>query len=229
MNALNIDSITNQATAASAGNDIEKKAASLSQSDFIELLVAQVRNQDPTKPLDPSEFMNQLAQFSTVNGVQELKGSFDSLATKLSSDQSIKAASLVGRAVLIPGGEALYDGAEPVTGKLSLDGSSPGVNLKVYNQFGEQVRDLALGSQASGDVLFQWDGFDDVGNAMPAGRYDIVAEALVDGQNQAVEVSVETRVNSVSINQELAGYPEATLLNLVTGSSIPLSTVQQIK
>ena len=229
MNAFNIDSVTNPTTAATASSGIEKNVQSLSQNDFIELLVAQVKNQDPTKPLDPSEFMNQLAQFSTVNGVQELKTSFDSLAGKLSSDQSIKAASLVGRSVMIPGGEALYDGTEPVTGALTLDGSSPGVTLKVYNQFGEQVRDLALGSQAAGEVRFQWDGFDDGGNALPAGRYDIVAEALVGGNNQAVPVSVETRVNSVSINQELAGYPEATLLNLATGSSIPLSTVQQIK
>ena len=69
----------------------------LNQTDFIELLVAQVKNQDPSKPMEPSQFMNQLAQFSTVNGVQELKGSFDGLAEKLSSGQSIQAAGLVGR------------------------------------------------------------------------------------------------------------------------------------
>ena len=58
----------------------------LQQSDFIELLVAQVKNQDPTKPMDPSEFMNQLTQSSMVNGLNDLQNSFDSLATKLSSE-----------------------------------------------------------------------------------------------------------------------------------------------
>ena len=198
----------------------------LDQTDFIELLVAQVKNQDPSKPMEPSQFMNQLAQFSTVNGVQELKTSFDGLAEKLSSSQSIQAAGLVGRSALIPGGEgSLADGN--MTGQIELPNSANEVTLKITNTRGEHIRSLQLGGHGSGVVQFQWDGFDDGGNAAPSGHYQIEANALMGGNTEGVAVSVQTRIDSVTLNQEAAGTPEATILNLSSGASVPLSSVQQ--
>lgn len=212
----------NQATGLEQGSD-------LNQADFIELLVAQVKNQDPSKPLDPSQFMNQLAQFSTVNGVQELKTSFDSLAGNLTSDQSLRAASLVGRSVMIPGGDGLLQPGKNVEGHIELSESTPQVTLKVFSSTGELVRTLPMGAQADGQIRFNWDGLDDGGVRASTGKYRIEAEALVDGSAEAMPVSVETHVDSISVNQELAGSPAATVLNLATGESVHLSAVQQIR
>ena len=98
---LSVSSDFSSINPASVNNIKQDNPNELSQGDFIELLVAQVKNQDPTKPMDPSQFMSQLTQSSMVNGINELQNSFDTLANKLSSDQSLQAANLVGRTVLL--------------------------------------------------------------------------------------------------------------------------------
>ncbi len=202
-----------------------ESASEMGQADFIELLVAQIKNQDPTKPLEPSQFMNQLAQFSTVNGIQELKDSFDLLAGKLSSEQSLQAASLVGRNVLVPGGQALLTAGGTVNGKVELPQQSADLSLRIINPQGVEVRTLPLGGHDQGAVQFQWDGFADDGSAVPPGKYTVIAEALIDGNQQAVVVEMETRVDSITLNQDGLG----TTLNLASGASVPLSFVEEIK
>ena len=210
---------------AGAAND----RAELNQADFIELLVAQVKNQDPSKPMDPSQFMNQLAQFSTVNGVQELNTAFGSLSDKLASGQSIQAAALVGRTVMAPGGETVLNDSGGISGQLELPEASNGVTLKIYNARGELVRSLPLGPSEAGTLQFNWDGFTDSGEAAGGGRYQVTAEALIGGETQALAVSVATRIDSVTLNQDAAGTPQAATLNLAGGGSVPLGSVQQIR
>lgn len=225
MNTLNIDSNYSSINPAASTEIKEKAGNGLDQADFMELLVAQIKNQDPTKPMDPSQFMDQLTQLSTVNGIQDLNTSFNGLADKLSSDQSLQAANLVGRDVLIPGGYGVLDDKGAMSGTLTLPQSASDVTLKIHNAHGEEVRSLTLGGYAPGAVSFQWDGFYDDGSAATGGNYAIIAEALIDGTQQAVEVSLDTRVDSITLNQDGTG----TTLNLASGQSVPLSFVQQIK
>lgn len=229
---MDFSSITNSASQTSssgltAASGLQGASSQeLSQADFIELLVAQVKNQDPSEPMDPSQFMDQLAQFSTVNGVTELNNSFNGLADKLSSGQSIQAAGLVGRSALIPGGEGLLAEGN-MAGQLELPHSASEVTLNIFNTRGEQVRSLQLGGHGEGSLQFQWDGFDDSGNPAPSGHYVVEAGALMGGNTEAVAVSIKTQIDSVTLNQEATGTPEATILNLASGASVPLSSVQQ--
>jgi len=201
----------------------------LTQSDFIELLVAQVKNQDPTKPMDPGQFMTQLTQSSVVNGINELQKSFDSLATKLSSDQSLQAANLVGKSVLITSDQGYLSTGESISGQLNLDGNASDVTLNIYNSQGEQIKSLPLGSNNNGDLQFKWDGIADDGSVAPAGNYLVTAEAFVNGQQQAVEVALDYRIESININRNTDGSQAGTLLNLASGQSISLSDVLEIK
>ncbi len=201
----------------------------LDQSDFIELLVAQVKNQDPTKPMDPSQFMNQLTQSSMVNGLNDLQNSFDSLATKLSSDQSLQAAGLVGKSALLPGGEGVLSSGGFINGQINLERPASDVTINIFNSRGEQIRSLPLGANGAGDMLFKWDGFKDDGSVATPGSYLVTASAAVDGNQQAVEVSLESRIDSISINQSIDGSPSGTLLNLASGQSVSLSDVRQIR
>lgn len=202
-----------------------KAGAELNQADFIELLVAQVKNQDPSKPMDPSQFMNQLAQFSTVNGVKDLNTSFNSLAGKLTSDQALQAAGLVGRDVLIAGDTATLENGGSIKGRITLPQSAADVTLKVVNAQGAEVRSLPLGSAREGTLQFQWDGFEDDGSAALPGQYRLVAEGLIGGEQQGLDMAVETRVNSITLGQEGA----ATQLNLASGEIVPLGQVLAIQ
>ena len=223
------NSFTPLNTAAINESTLNKSKQQLNQSDFIELLVAQVKNQDPTKPMDPAEFMGQITQSSMVNGLNELQNSFDSLATKLSSGQSLQAAGLVGKSVLVPGSQGLLTAGSTISGQLNLEKQASEVNISIYNSHGEQVKTLPLGGHDAGPLQFQWDGFGDDGSVMPQGHYLVTAEALIDGTQQAIEVSLETRVESVSLNQNIDGVATGTVLNLEGGQTVSLNDVTQIK
>jgi flagellar basal-body rod modification protein FlgD len=209
-------------------NATAKKPNELDQSDFIELLVAQVKNQDPTKPMDPSQFMNQLTQSSMVNGLNDLQSSFDSLATKLSSDQSLQAAGLVGKSALLAGGEAVLTAGSSVSGQINLERPANDVTINIFNNRGEQVRTIPMGANGAGPMLFKWDGFADNGGVAPQGNYLVTADASIDGNQQAAEVFLQSRIDSISINQSIDGSPTGTLLNLSSGRSVSLNDVKQI-
>ena len=209
--------------------EAKKPNDELTQANFIELLVAQVKNQDPTKPMDPSQFMNQLTQSSMVNGLNELQTSFDSLATKLSSDQSLQAANLVGKSVLLPGGQGFLITGENISGQINLDKQASDVTINIFNTSGEQIKTLPLGGRAAGSLQFKWDGFADDGSVAPPGNYLVTAEALIRGELEGAEVSIETKVDSISLNQSVNGSPAGTVLNLISGQSVSLNEVQKIK
>jgi flagellar basal-body rod modification protein FlgD len=233
MSALTIENSFSSINSTAANSATNKPNDELTQSDFIELLVAQVKHQDPTKPMDPGEFMSQLTQSSMVNGINELQKSFDSLATKLTSDQSLQAAGLVGKSVLLPGGQGLLTTGGDISGQLNLERHASEVNINIYNTQGELVKTLPLGANLGGDssgvVQFKWNGFGDAGNVLPEGHYLVTAEALIDGDQQAVPVSLETRIDSISLNQNFNGEQVGALLNLANGQAVTLDEIQQIK
>lgn len=230
MTDLSIDNSVTPFSSSIINNVSEEKSENeLNQSDFIELLVAQVKNQDPTKPMDPSQFMTQLTQSTMVNGLQNMQTSFDELSTKLTSDQSLKAAGLVGKSVLLPGGQGLLTSGETISGEISLEQQSSNVNLVIYNIRGEQVRTLPLGGHDAGTVQFKWDGFADDGSISPPGNYLVTADASINGNQQGVEVLLENRIYSISINQGSDDSLQGTLLNLSNGQSVSLDDVRRIK
>src|SRR4051812_6621537 len=82
------------------------KKQELGQGDFLRLMTEQLKNQDPLKPMESTQFLAQLAQFTSVQGIQNLNTSFGSLASSLTSNQALQGASLVGERVLVPSGSA---------------------------------------------------------------------------------------------------------------------------
>lgn len=102
----------------------------LGQKDFFEIMIAQLTNQDPTKPLDGSEYLGQLAQFSSVTGITELNNSFRDMTRSLQSLQALQASSLVGRGVVLQSGKpgivesvTMVEGGQGLLANLE-DGSS---------------------------------------------------------------------------------------------------------
>ncbi|WP_456408033.1 flagellar hook assembly protein FlgD [Thiolapillus sp.] len=211
-----------QAPAESSGKG--RSSADMGQQDFIELMLAQMKNQDPTKPLDPNDFMSQLAQFSTVNGIQELKQSFDSLAATLATDQSFKAASMVGHDVMTAGNSSVLEEGGNIAGQVLLNESVTDMNIKIYDPQGSLVRTIAMGGQSAGVVQFKWDGFAESGDPSLPGNYRLVAEVEVNGNTQEAAMEVRSRVESVS----LSPYGGGILLNLDNGDTVPMDAIQTI-
>jgi flagellar basal-body rod modification protein FlgD len=207
-----------------AAKKAEGKGNDLGQEQFLELMITQLKNQNPLKPMENGEFLGQMAQFGTVSGIQELQGSVNSLANALQSNQALQASALVGRAVLTPGGEGILEEGGTVKGAIDLPQSTTALTLKITDSSGQLVRRLELGPQASGPVQFSWDGLTDGGQPAGAGKYRVAAEAMFDGALTAVDAQVATKVESVSLGRDGQGI----VLNLAGLGSVPLSEVNEI-
>lgn len=201
---------------------IENKSE-LSSDDFMELLIAQMQNQDPMKPMDNAEFTSQLAAISQTSGIQELNASFEDLSESLVSNQALQAASLVGHDVLAPTGLGVLDTGQPIRGSVELPSASPKVTVNIYDSAGQMVRSLELGSQAAGDIQYQWDGLRDDGTYAPPGTYLITAEAEFNGVNEAVEALVVNRVDGVTL-----GNAGSLMLDLAGVGPLDFKQVKQI-
>lgn len=203
----------------------------LGSEAFLELMVAQLENQDPSKPLDNSEFIGQLAQFGTVSGVQELNESFAGLSATLAASQSWQAASLVGRGVVTDSNVGQLQLVEGDDGEVALgldatvdfQGNSSGGTIFVQDLSGRLVYSAALPAGVSGELQVQWDGLDNQGEAMPPGNYRISAETTVNGQNQAIPVYAHQRVDSVAIDSTTG----QVTLNLSDGAKLPVTEIKQ--
>jgi flagellar basal-body rod modification protein FlgD len=198
--------------------------ASVGQDQFLELMMAQLKNQDPTSPQDNGEFMTQMATFSQAQGMKELTETFTNLAEDLSSNQALQASSMIGRSVLAPGESVRFDGENAAGGAIQLDSSAQDVSVSVYDSSGQEVRNMQMGQLPEGRHFFSWDGTDGDGNPLPAGNYQISAEGLQEGENKTLETSVLARVDSVSMGSGGQGMK----LNLAGGETLGLDKIQEI-
>ncbi len=202
-----------------------KKRDALGQAEFLKLMITQLQSQDPFSPMENGEFISQMAQFSSVTGLTELKQSFDKLATSLQSNQALQASSLVGRTVMVPSATGVLPQSGGMAGAIDLPASSGGVTLTVTDSAGQIMRRLELGPQSAGEVYFRWDGVTDAGTAATAGRYFISAEANLDGETVALETLTNASVDSVTLGQGGQGLT----LNLTDGSSVDFASVREIR
>jgi len=194
----------------------------LGQEEFLKLMTAQMNNQDPMKPMQDGEFFSQIAQFSSVSGIQELQSSFAQVATALQSNQALQASTMVGRTVMIPSDEAVFDGSEPVNGKVGVASPTPELTVNVYNKTGELVRSMRMGAQNAGEADFSWDGRNEAGELMTAGDYRIEAIAQTGGESIELGTLLAEKVESVTLGND------GVTLDLASDRSVPLSGVKQV-
>lgn len=224
MTTNTIDTYKNLGLATTTNPTQQKQT--LGQAEFLKLLTTQLTHQDPMKPMDNGEFMGQMAQFSTVSGIQDLQASFKNFASSISSDQALQAAGLVGRFVSAPGDQALLSAGGSVYGDFDLPSSSADVSMKIINpQTGETVRDMDLGALSSGTNSFVWDGMDNNGQFANPGVYTIQAQAKIDGTNTALTTNIASQVQSVTMNNGSSG---GLAINLVGLGSVNFNQIKQI-
>ena len=196
----------------------------LGKNEFLNLLVAQLNNQDPLSPQENGEFIAQLAQFSQVEGIEKLNTSMGSLLSGYQSSQALQASSLVGRKVIVPTEKAVVDTSETFKGSLVLPVTSSNVYVNVYDSAGKAVSRVNLGQQAAGNVSFMWDGKDSSGNLLPPGTYKFEAQATYADGTKGLYTLLPANVDSVALGQN-GGEMK---LNLAGIGSVPLSQVQII-
>lgn len=217
-----MSTVQNTTSTASTGTTTAAKPVSSETEDrFLKLLVAQMKNQDPLNPLDNAQVTSQMAQLSTVSGIEKLNASLQSMSTSFAASQSLQAAGMIGRGVLVPGSElSLNDGK--AVGGYTLDQPADEVVISIKNAAGSLIHTENMGEQKTGDILFQWDGITDAGTNAPAGVYSFEVSALQGGKKVAVNPLAIGLVGSVSLNAS------GVMLNTDVMGSVEVSKVKQI-
>jgi flagellar basal-body rod modification protein FlgD len=208
-------SITGQnATSAATNSNVSNED---SEQRFLKLLVTQLNNQDPLNPMQNAELTSQLAQMSTVSGIEKLNSTLSGLVNQTSSNQLLQATSLIGYNVLSPGDtlttKAPEDGKEPASQAFAVElpGTASDVDIKIVDGTGKVVRTISAGSMTEGVNAVTWDGKDDTGAVVPAGAYRFTVDATSLTFSQVAAVKQGT--TGVS-------------LELMTGNNISLSDVR---
>ncbi|HZX72367.1 MAG TPA: flagellar hook capping FlgD N-terminal domain-containing protein [Rhodanobacter sp.] len=200
----------------------------MTQSDFLKLLTAQLQAQDPTNPVDNSQFVSQMAQFSQLSATQDLLSSVNSLGSTvggaLQTSQTVGASSMLNHEVLVPSTSVSYLGT-PATGAVNV-ASAGNVTVTIADATGKVVRTLNLGNQDSGLSQFSWDGNDDSGNPLAQGVYSMAATSGTGaaGTGAALDTYVAGKVTAVGYGGSTVG----TYLQVAGVGGVALSQVAQI-
>ena len=168
----------------------------LGQSEFLELMTAQLRFQDPLEPMENGDFLAQMAQFGTVSGINDLNSSFGSMSAAFQSNQALQASTMVGRDVLVPGNQASLGAEGDLKMALDLDQPASKVLLNITDASGQLVHRMDLGQQQAGLLNVNWNGLNSDGNRVSPGRYKVTSEVhqgdLVSEGSMLMTVQVES-------------------------------------
>jgi len=190
---------------ATSADKVQPAKQELGQEQFLKLLTTQMTHQDPNKPMENGDFLAQMAQFSTVEGIGDLNESFSEFSSSLTSGQALQAASLVGNSVLVPSNEGLMSLTKDMTGEIALNDATNNLKVNFSDSNGQIVKTLNLGRQEQGNIAFEWDGLLDDGTYTDPGVYKVTAEADIDGNNTALQTFVNADVESVALGNSKDG------------------------
>jgi flagellar basal-body rod modification protein FlgD len=225
----------NGATASTgAGSSLTDNTAAATQDRFLKLLTTQLKNQDPTNPMDNAALTTQIAQLSTVTGIEKLNSSMTSLMSSLQTGQTMQAASLIGHSVLAPGSNiTLTSSTTTATGGATSTSSkaifgaqlataADSVKVTIRDAAGKAVHSIDLGSQAAGTLPVIWDGKTDSGATAADGQYTFTVAATAAGAAVAATNLSFGVVNSVS------NSASGVKLNVSNVGAIGMSDVAQV-
>jgi flagellar basal-body rod modification protein FlgD len=196
-NAIDTDTLTNLGL--SRPRPPSGPSDELGQEQFLELMIAQLRNQDPFKPMESGEFLGQLAQFGTVSGIEDVRGALSDLTHAMSANQTMQAAGLVDREAFVASREAWLPPGGTVRGAAVVPEGTSNASLGIYDMNGRLVATRALQTTGAEAGSFAWNGLMDDGNVAPTGYYELRASGDIAGTNTALDVLVAGRIESVSL------------------------------
>lgn len=207
--------------AASSTSATNTSSAAATQDRFLKLLVTQMKNQDPLNPMDNAQVTSQMAQLSTVTGIDKLNVTLQALSDSMAANQSLQAAAMIGHGVLVPGSGVDLTGGTGF-GSVELAQSVDKLEIAIYDHAGTLIRNMQLGAQPGGVVNWQWDGRNNAGVGVADGSYTFSI-----GATQAGNAAAATALQFGVVNSVTQGA-QGVMLGVGQASDIALSQVRRI-
>ncbi len=216
---MSVPSVSGAGNSSTSATSIESISAT--QDRFLKLLITQMKNQDPLNPMDNSQVTSQMAQLSTVTGINKLSELVSGLSTSYTASQSLQAASMIGHGVLVPGDSLQLAGGNAIAA-VDLPQAADALYITIKDASGATVHSANLGPQAPGITSFQWDGKTDAGGTAASGAYRYEVQAVAAGKTVSATALAYGKIDSVSLNGQGAQ------LNVDGIGAVGLSQIKQI-
>lgn len=197
-------------------------STTLGQADFLKLMTAQMQNQDPFNPVDNTQMVAQMAQFSSLAGISEMNTTMKAISDKLGATSTSDALAYVGKTVLTEGNTAYGRTSGGIAGSIELDAAASKVGVTITDANGAVLKSMALGPQAKGTIAYDWDGTTDSGEKAGTGPFTVTVNAQNNGASVTSRSLVWAPVQSVSTTTG------ATVLTLPGLGEVPATAVRQI-
>lgn len=191
------------------------------QDRFLKLLVTQMKNQDPLNPLDNAQVTSQLAQLSTVTGIDKMNNTLETFMASLQSSQSLQMSNLIGHDVLVEGNQLSFDGTAGYFG-VELPTSTDDLTVTISDATGNPIRKITLGNQPEGIIPLSWDGYGDNGSQAASGNYTFAVSATINGEAATATGLSLTQINSITASST------GIKLNLNNADSVTGADLKQI-
>ena len=186
---------------------------SAEQTQFMTLLVAQMRNQDPLNPMDNNQMTSQIAMLNMVSGIDNLNKTLNNMSTSQQLGDSLKATDLIGHNVLVPSSKVVLNNGN-ADFSVDLASDAQNVNVMLLDKYGVLVKSFDIGSQTAGIHNLNWNGLSDNGTQLVDGSYSIKVDAQKNGQSvDATTLSADT-VNNLGLSGGLATLQLSKLGNV---------------
>lgn len=216
-------SITSNATSSTSTSSLSSaigSSATLSQSDFLTLLTTQLKYQDPTKPVDNTQFVSEMAQFSQLSATNNINSTVSALSSNLQTSQALSSTSLVGQYVMAPSSSLTYTSGTPAVGAIDMNGAGT-VNVAIKDSSGNTVASVPVTATSSGLAEFKWDGTDSSGQALASGTYTMSA------MSGTTALSTYAAGQVVSVNPSTSSG-SSTSLNVQGVGEVALAKISRI-
>ncbi|WP_019894316.1 flagellar hook assembly protein FlgD [Hydrogenovibrio halophilus] len=195
----------------------------LGQADFLRLLTTQLQNQDPNKPMDPTNFVTDLTQMSQLESTNKMNSSMQAMTAGLQSMQVMQSASLIGKNVQVNADQMTHTQGEPSQIRMELDQPLKDVTVVISDESGP-VREIFMDDLNAGEANPIWDGNDEAGNPVASGEYKLTVYGMDDKDElQSIDTVVPSQVNSIAI-----GDDGAVTATLATGERVKMEKIREI-
>lgn len=218
-----INSVGSSTSGTSSADTAMQQATGMTSDDFLKLFIAQLQNQDPLSPQDPSAMLTQLAQINQVEQSYNTNTALQNLLASQNNVTTMNSASLIGKTIMANGNAASFDGTNPAALQYNLSVPTATTTITITDASGQTVRTVSLGAQSAGDASFSWDGKDNNGTTLPAGAYTFaVAGTTASGAPVTGTTYIVGRVDGVSFASDT---PSLT----IGSASVALTDVISVK